>query len=235
VVAVSAPQARGLVVGAGVLAPASGGSPIATVLFRDDGVVPDARASDGVWTARVATPQSVGDDAVALVVRAAVHAGGEDGEASFDFVYTGARPAELTGTVAASLDAGSLAFDVGIAVRLPGRYVFVGRLDDARGRPIAVIRFSDDLDVGPRAVRLVAFGKLLRDEHAEAPFVLRDVEGFRLTGGGASDRQLVAPWSGPFVTARHSLSDFSDRAWDDPSKRAHLAALEGVVADLPPR
>jgi hypothetical protein len=132
-----------------------------------------------------------------------------------------------------ALEDGSLALYVGVELRQPGRYSVVGRLYDAAGRPVALLHYSDIVDTSLREIRLLAFGKLLRDSGGSSPFVLRDVQGERMTESGPTDRQLVAMWPGPYKTSAYRNDAFSDLEWDSPSKRRRLGALERVANGHP--
>ena len=62
----------------------------------------------------------------------------------------------------------------------PGRYVITGRVDDASGRPLALVTFNNELGAGAQQVPLQVYGRLVRDANAVFPLTLHDVEGFLL-------------------------------------------------------
>jgi hypothetical protein len=209
-------------------------APIASVIFRDDGAPPDAIANDGVLSAAVIPPVATlvgyaGD----LRLTVGVRVNGEQGEVSFPFVYTGEPPARFTGAAREAVEDGSLALYVGVEIHRAGRYLIVGRLYDAGDRPVALLQQNDIVDTTAREVRLLAFGKLLRDAGAVSPFSLRDVQGWRMVEGGYPDRELLEMWAGPYKTAAYATEAFSDREWDSPSKRNRLAGLQ-QIANGPP-
>ena len=215
-------------------APPALSPPVAGVLFRDDGVAPDVTANDGVLTATVQPPvASLSGYTGDLRLTASVRVNGQQGEVSFPFVYTGDAPARFTGAVREALEDGSLALYVGIEIRFSGRYVVVGRLYEAGDQPVALLQQNDIFDTSVREIRLLAFGKVLRDAGAASPFTLRDVQGWRMNESGYPDRQLLDMWSGPYQTATYPPTTFSDREWDSPSKRNRLAGLQ-QVANGPP-
>ncbi len=214
--------------------PAVLSAPISGVTFRDDGVAPDVTANDGVLTAAVLPPvASLSGYAGDLRLTVSVRVNGEQGEASFPFIYAGVPPARFTGTVREAVEDGSLALYVGVEVHVAGRYVVVARLYDAGDRPVALLQQNDMVDVAARELRLLAFGKVLRDAGAVSPFTLRDVQGWRMAESGYPDRQLLDIWSGPYQTAAYAPTVFSDREWDSPSKRNRLAGLQ-QIANGPP-
>jgi hypothetical protein len=209
-------------------------APIARVMFMDDGVAADAVANDGILSAAVLPPIArlvgvAGD----LRLTVSVRVNGEQGEASFPFVYTGEPPARFTGTAREAVEDGSLALYVGVEIRRAGRYVVVGRLYDAADRPVAFLQQNDMVETAAREVRLLAFGKVLRDAGAGSPFTLRDIQGWRMFEGDYPDRELLEMWTGPYKTASYPAEIFSDREWDSPSKRNRLAGLQQVANGHP--
>ncbi|EYF05373.1 hypothetical protein [Chondromyces apiculatus] len=156
-------------------------------------------------------------------VTAQLQVGSETGSASFDFQYTPAAPAKFTGRVREVLKDGSLDLFMEMNVDKPGRYVLTGRVDDAKGNSFAYLSFNDILAAGRQEARLVVFGKLVHDESAEAPFKLRDVEGYLLKENTSPDRELMPLLEGTVhVTRRYAMSDFSEAAWESDEKTRHV-------------
>ncbi|AKT41484.1 hypothetical protein [Chondromyces crocatus] len=151
-----------------------------------------------------------------------VQVGSESGATSFDVQYTPAAPAMFTGAIREVLQNGSLDLFVGMKVDKPGRYVLTARADDAKGRSFAYLSYNDLLGQGPQEARLQLFGKLVRDEGAEPPFVIRDVEGYLLKES-YPDRELMPLMAGPVhTTRRYAPSDFSESAWESEEKTRHV-------------
>jgi len=201
-------------------------APVAKPFFRDDGVAPDDRPRDYLFRASVRPAEvALGDFAGDLMLVASVRVGSEEGTVSFPFVYTGKPPARFTGVVREAVEDGSLALYVGIDVARSGQYAAIGRLVDATGRAVAILQFNDLIDLATREIRLLAFGKVLRDEQAVAPFTLRDLQGWRMIEQGHPDRQLLEMWAGPYVTSFYDEEVFSPREWDSVGKRRRMQAL----------
>ena len=158
-----------------------------------------------------------------LRVEIKVRSEGEEGGALFDVIYTPAPPATFTGIVREAMRDGSLVLDVAMKVRRSGRYVVRGRVDDATGKPFALLTFNEELETGAQAARLVLFGRLVLDQHPVPPFTLRDVEGFLLRESGDPDREVVASLTGPVYTARpHPESAFSAAEWESEERERHV-------------
>jgi len=148
---------------------------------------------------------------------------GEEGGARFDVVYTPAPPARFTGAVREAFDDGSLCLYLGMQVDKPGRYVVVGRVDDADGDGFAYLEHNDMLAAGAVEVKMCIFGKLVLDEQAKSPFVLRDVEGFLLKENTYPDREIVPGRDGPvYTTKAYDASLFSDAEWQSEEKQRHV-------------
>jgi hypothetical protein len=222
------------------LGPASqaGGAALA---FADDG-----RGGFG----GVLDPAQVGltgfDGTIRTEVRYAV--GGVAGTVLFDVIHTPQAPASWVGPVREALEDGLPVFLLALDVRQPGRYVVNGRIDDARGQPLALLNFNEVLVAGPNQVRLVASGKLLRDQEAELPLTLRDVDGYLLRDGVDPDRALLPRLEGKVADgAAHDLATLSDADWQGEERtrylaefgkdlaqaRARLAAFDPAVALAP--
>lgn len=166
-------------------------------------------------TASFAPPvEALGSYTGDLLLRVEAEVGGERGTLVYAFVYTGSPPATFAGTVGERLESGSVVFDVGIEVRRPGRYRIQGRIDDAAGMPLALARFDGELAAGRFDLPLVLFGKIVHDENGTSPFVLRDLEGFRLLDGVYPDRETLDPWAGPYRSRAYRAEELSSAAWD---------------------
>jgi hypothetical protein len=106
---------------------------------------------------------------------------------------------------------------------MPGRYVISGRVDDARGKPFALLTFNDVLGPGPNEIRLTMFGKLMRDQEAALPLTLRDVDGYLLKENTDPDRALLPRLEGKILTSKnHPLKSFSDAEWQSEERTRYL-------------
>lgn len=147
---------------------------------------------------------------------------GEEGRAGFDIVYSPSVPATFTGAVREVIEDGSLSLYIGMDAVKAGRYVLAARVEDASGRPFALLSFNEMLAAGRVEAKLVLFGKLILDEGASAPFRLRDLEGFLLKEDTYPDREIVPSIDGPiFTTKAYPKSDFSDKEWQSEERDRH--------------
>lgn len=192
--------------------------------FADDGTGADPVAGDGAFAGVLALGQT-GLAGFHGTIRTEVRytAGGRNGFALFDVIYTPVLPATWTGQVREALENGSLNFYLRADVRMPGRYVVSGRVDDARGRPFALATFNEVLETGPREVKLTVFGKLMTDEAPALPLSLRDVDGYLLRENADPDRLLMPRLQGRVVASRtRSMNGVSNAEWQSEERTRYL-------------
>ncbi|MEO6407307.1 MAG: choice-of-anchor X domain-containing protein [Burkholderiaceae bacterium] len=205
--------------------------PVVPVAFVDDGSGADVRAGDGIVSARF-TPQAQGfaDLAGQIRIEAMLQIRGQPGSTYFDVYYTPEAPAAWQGGVREAVVDGSLDFILKAQVARPGRYVVSARVDDASGRPIALLGFNEELAVGPQEIRLTVFGKLLRDAAPAFPLTLRDIDGFLLHPDTFPDRSLMARRIGAVhVSQSYPLTSFSPAEWSAEIRDRYLTELSRDV------
>jgi hypothetical protein len=207
-------------------------TPQVSVPFVDDGSGADPVPNDGAF-AGVLAPGQTGLAGFAGTIRTEVRysVNGKAGSVIYDVIYTPELPAVWTGQPREAIENGSLDFYLPLEVRMPGRYVISGRVDDARGHPFALLTFNDILGPGPNQVKLVMFGKLMRDQDAAMPLTLRDVDGYLLKEGADPDRALVPRLEGKVYTSKTSSNKgFSDAEWQSEERTRYLTEFGKDVA-----
>ena len=214
--------ARGMTYGAARPAPQ------VSVPFADDGGGADPVPNDGAF-AGVLAPAQTGlagfNGTIRTEVRYAV--GGRNGTVIFDVIHTPELPAVWSGPVREAVENGSLNFYLKAEVRMPGRYIVSGRVDDARGKAVALLTFNDILGPGPNEIRLTMFGKLVRDQmgsdNAAMPLTLRDVDGYLLKENTDPDRALMPRLEGKVHTSKaYAPNGFSDAEWQSEERSRYL-------------
>ena len=194
-----------------------------TLAFTDDG--------SGTFAA-VFAPAQTGLASFDGTIRTQVayHVNGKNGKVAFDVIYSPVLPAVWTGAVREARENGSLNFYLKAEVRIAGRYIVSGRVDDAQGRPFALLTFNDVLPTGPNEVRLSAFGKLLRDGEPALPLTLRDVDGYLLRENADPDRALMPRLQGLVATSRsYPVNGFSDAPFDGEERQRYLTEFNKDV------
>lgn len=194
--------------------------------FTDDGAGGDVQAKDSVYTARF-TPATQGfaDYLGTIRLSAQISVQGEDGEVSFDVVYTGGTPAVWLGAREA-LEKGSLSFYLKAKVTTAGRYVISGRVYDANGTPFALVQFNDEVQSGITEFKLQLFGALIKDMNPVFPLRLVDVDGFLLKPDVFPDRSMLTRQPGTVVTtALYKNEQFSSDEWSSEERTRYLNEL----------
>lgn len=200
------------------------GRPQAAVNFVDAG------SGDGTLSA-VLQPSTQGFADFAGTIRLQVYLNqdGQLGNVYFDVIYQPLVPAEWAG-VREALNNGSLDFFLKARVAQPGRYVVSARVDDANGKPVALLSFNDEVAVGAQEFRLTFFGKLVRDAAPAFPLTLRDVQGFLLVPDSFPDRAMLPRLAGAVHTSRsYALASFSDAEWSSEERERYLTELNKDV------
>jgi len=200
--------------------------------FADNGVGADAVGGDGAF-AGVLAPSQTGLAAFNGTIRTEVRftVNGKEGFVLFDVIYTPELPAVWSGPVREAVEDGSLVYFLKADVRVPGRYVVSGRVDDAKGKPFALATFNDLLPAGPVEVKLTVFGKLLHDQQPAQPLTLRDVDGFLLKENVDPDRALMPRLQGKVHAGKsHPLKNFSDGEWQSEERTRHLVEFSKDIA-----
>jgi hypothetical protein len=204
-----------------------GGRPTAQVAlgFADDGKGADPVAGDGAFAA-VLAPAQTGLASFNGTIRTDVRfsVAGRAGAVLFDVIYSPELPGTWTGQVREAVENGSLNFYLKAEIRQAGRYIVTGRIDDAKGKPFALVTFNDVLAAGPNEVRLTMFGKLMRDQEPALPLTLRDVDGYLLKEDTDPDRALMPRLEGKvYVGKPQPLKALSDAEWQAEERSRYLA------------
>jgi hypothetical protein len=196
----------------------------AEVPFADNGAAPDDVAGDGKYSALL-TPavQGFGNHRGTIRLLVDANANGQKGVVPFDVVYVPEVPASWAGSREA-LEDGSLNFYLKAQVRMPGRYVVTGRVYDAAGAPLALLRFNDEVPAGPAEFKLSLAGVLVRDKNPAFPLKLADVEGFLLQPDTFPDRAMMPRQAGEVhASKRYDVNSFSAAEWQSEERARYLA------------
>ncbi|MEK8048009.1 choice-of-anchor X domain-containing protein [Ideonella margarita] len=211
--------------------------PEVNVAFHDDGTGGDEAAGDGIWTTTV-QPANQGFAELAGVLRlsVALQSGEQPGFVYFDMISSPDAPAKWTGRPREAMANGSLQLQLPLEVRTAGRYVVTGRVDDANGKPVALVSFNDELGSGNQTVSLPLFGKLVRDLQPSFPLTLRDVDAFLLRADTFPDRSMLPRRVGRVLQTRsYPLTAFSDAEWQSEERSRHLTEYDKDVAQAKAR
>ncbi len=211
-------------VASGITFQGSRQTPQLAVSISDEGRNGDVLAGDGVFSGVLAPAQS-GFASFAGTIRTELKytVDGRAGVVLFDVIYSPETPATWTGAIRETTENGSLNFYLKTNVHTPGRYVVSGRVDDAKGKPVALVSFNDMVAQGNGEIRLTVVGKLLRDQAVVFPLSLRDVDAYLLKENTDPDRALMPRLEGvAHVTKNYPLKNFSDAEWQSEERSRYL-------------
>jgi hypothetical protein len=202
------------------------------VAFNDSGTNGDAAAGDGVLSTRF-QPATQGFDNYTGAIRLelSLKVGDQPGFTFFDMYFSPDPPAVWTSAIREAVESGSLNLYLQTNVRIAGRYVAAGRIDDANGQPFAFAVFNDELGTGKREIKLTVFGKLIHDRQPAFPLRLRDVDAFLLLPDADPDRVLMPRIPGlAYTTKKYVVGNFSEAEWQSEERERYLRELANDVA-----
>lgn len=195
--------------------------------FNDEGASGDVTAGDGTFSVQLQPATQgfaglLGQIRVELLLQHREH----QGATYFDILYTPEAPATWQGGVREAMEDGSLNFYLKANVREAGRYVVTARIDDAHGKPFALLTFNDEVGTGPQEFRLPLFGKLVRDGKPAFPLTLRDVDAFLLRADVFPDRKLMPRLQGKVHASQsYPLAAFAEAEWSSEERARYVAEL----------
>jgi hypothetical protein len=202
------------------------------VAFNDVGGNGDAIAGDSTLSTRF-QPSTQGFENYTGAIRLELFlsVGEQTGFTFFDMYFSPDPPAVWTSAIREAVENGSLSLYLQTNVRLAGRYVAAGRLDDANGQPFAFAAFNDELGEGKREIKLTVFGKLIHDKQPAFPLRLRDIDAFLLNPDSDPDRVLMPRIPGlAHTTKKYTVNNFSASEWQSEERERYLRELANDVA-----
>ncbi|MFP3941824.1 MAG: hypothetical protein ACLF0P_16135 [Thermoanaerobaculia bacterium] len=202
----------------------AGGSVVGRVTYADDGTGPDARAGDGVRTARITLdPEDVPELAEAFLVEVlATLPDGTTRQVAAGFLYSNPW-ARLTGRFRDEVRDGDLVVLAEVEVERAGRFYLEGTLHTPSGEPVAWAQAAAELDAGRHWMELPYYGLVFHDRGAAGPFRLARVT---LATTGAMPNAL-----GPVLEDAHRipvrpLRRYTARPFGDPDLLEAARRLE---------
>jgi hypothetical protein len=212
------------VVANGITLKGSRDGPQQVLSIQDGGIEGDVLAGDGIYSGVLAPAQSsFANFSGTIRTEVQYFIDGEAGIVLFDIIYTAESPATWTGQIRETLEGGSLNYFLKANVLIPGRYIVTARVDDAKGKPVALVTFNDLLGQGVNEIHLTVAGNLLRDKEPALPLALRDVYGYLLKEDVEPDRALMPRLEGnTYVSKNYPLNSFSDAEWQSEERSRYL-------------
>lgn len=149
------------------------GAKAGQIRFFDDGVAPDAKAGDGLYTGRVelfARQRPSLADSYLVEVNATLTSG-ETKTVVTGFLYSNPH-ARLTGRYRDAVKNGSLVVEAQVEVSKAGRFHLAGTLATLEGSAIGTAQAGLNLEPGKHWIALEFYGLMFHDRQAEGSFRL---------------------------------------------------------------
>jgi hypothetical protein len=137
--------------------------------------------------------------------------------------------AEIVRFLGEQVRAGSLEVTALVRVHVAGEYSFRTDLRDTEGNALRVM-VNAKLNKGEQKVRFVFFGRAIRRHLRAGVFSLPGIVGEKLPDDGGSAGRLEY-YANEYRTQPHHATQFSDKVWDAPEKKARIRALEREIAE----
>lgn len=203
----------------------SSGTAVGTVAYADDGVTPDRRAGDGVYSARFDLPtEAVPDLAETFQVEVlATLPDGDFRKASSGFLYSSPW-ARLTGRFRDEVRDGNLVVLAQVEVERQGRFHLQGTLHTLAGEPVGWAQTAVELAPGRHWIELPFYGLLFTERGASGPYRLGTVT---LATTGAMPNALGPVWADAHVTRAYPLARFTSLPYGEAGLLRAAERLEG--------
>ena len=203
----------------------AGGAVVGRVVYADDGTGPDARAGDGIRTARLTLePDEVPELAEAFLVEVlATLPDGTIRTVAGGFLYSDPW-ARLTGRFRNEVRDGDLVVLAQVEVERSGRFYLEGTLHAPSGEPLAWAQAARELEPGRHWMELAYYGLVFHERGVAGPVRLGRVA---LSTTGAMPNAL-----GPVLEDAHRIPArpvrrFTSRPFEDPGDLEAARRLEG--------
>lgn len=210
----------------------------------DDGSGGDATSGDLIYTITVRPTKT---DWGNMFVEAKFKVGGKETDQRFTWYNTPHVIAEFQGKPTDRMKDGSLVVDVPVQIHKAGYYTFAANLQEKNDpqRFLATATFEGKLSVGRQVVPLRFFGKILRDQNVDGPYIVREIRGQRDNSGVTPDmveksfetgETLTTDSTEPFLefmsiapnyeTESYDAKMFSKEEWTSDERKNRINYLE---------
>ncbi|MEM7182342.1 MAG: hypothetical protein AAF518_15615 [Spirochaetota bacterium] len=224
--------------------------------YNDKGRDGDVQAKDNIYTFHW-RPMSKNWGEMFLEVDITYAPEGKKAHLVATFFSSPNKPAEFTNYFREVVEEGSLSIYAGISVFKAGNYTIEGNLQNEAGDYIAYAKEDVKLKSGSQEVKLVFFGKILKDLGTSGSYVLTSLRGQRdnlpfdpelfadpspealkiiqSAKTTEPDKEIIPFFKKDYTTLAYSPDDFSEEEWKSPEKDKRIEELKGLGEELAPR
>jgi hypothetical protein len=203
------------------------GNRIASFVYRDDGLTPDAKAGDGIYAARLTDlPAAPAGQAETYRVQARAVFGAQETRDAVGGFLASNPGARLTGEYRESLRDGNLVITAEILVTQPGRFHLAGTLATPKGEPIGTAQAAAVLPAGRQWIELSFYGLMFHDRQVAGPYQLATLA---LTAANGMPNAFAGLVENAYRTRAYRLEEMRSQAFADPRLLDAAQRLESAA------
>lgn len=224
-------------------------SSLPAVHVGDDGSNGDEKSGDLIYTITVRPTKADWGD---MFVEADFRVNGKQQNQRAGWFSTPHDVASFDSGISDRSENGNLVVRVPIQVKKAGYYLIEANLQEknAPQRFLATASFEGKLEVGRQTISLRFFGKILRDQNVDGPYIVREIRGRRnnspvtpdmvqksIDSGEELHGEHTEPlWefmrmSAPHETEAYEAKSFSKEEWNSDEKRRRIEFLEKLARE----
>ena len=222
--------------------------------YNDDGKNGDASAADNIITFSWKPLKQFWGQ---MFLEAEVTYGKESKTAKLTAAFFSSpnKPAEFINSFREAVEDGSLVVYPTINASKAGNYLIEANLKDTSGNFICYAMFEGALKQGSQEVRLLFFGRVLREKEFSGPYLLSNLRGYRknlpfdpaLFAENSEealkkiqsaqttepDKELIYPYKEDYKTNAYEVSTFSTQVWESDEKNKRIEELKAMAQEEP--
>ena len=203
------------------------GNRVASFVYRDDGLAPDAKAGDGIYSARLTDlPTAPAGRAESYRVQARAAFGAHETRDAVGGFLASNPGARLTGEYRESLRDGNLVIAAEVLVTQPGRFHLAGTLATPKGEPIGTAQAAAVLPAGRQWIELAFFGLMFHDRQVAGPYQLATLA---LTAANGMPNAFAGLVENAYRTRPYRMEEMRSQAFADPRLTDAAERLEAAA------
>lgn len=191
--------------------------------------VPGAEGTEVTAWSGIVDPKVLHGQPGTIRVHASITLDGREFTETFQFIFSGDAPADLTGITSHRSDSAGVTLNAGINVRERGNYALEARIWNDAGEAVALVKAATPLDTGPQTTPLVIAPAFVRDGMPPGRYRVTDIECGRELIGGALSIEALVPWRGSYWFVVEANDGLIPSKTTDPRVRAPKPRIEPII------